>query len=45
MLIATFRREQLTAVERIHWHARDRCPMPDESIDPKTYLGAEHDDW
>jgi hypothetical protein len=35
--VATFVNGDLVSVVRRHWR-RDGCPMPPESVDPKTYL-------
>jgi hypothetical protein len=37
MVVATFRDERLVEVVRQHWHGRDKCEMPDDSINPKEY--------
>lgn len=41
--VATFRNEQLVSLVLHHWDGRHPCPMPDQPIDPKTWLLATVD--
>jgi hypothetical protein len=47
ILVATFRPPhpgadaELAKIERVHWAARDRCPMPAEHLTPHQWLRTE----